>query len=72
MMHELPRFIIFHVDFFQRKYRVCVCVCTFNIVKEDDSLYTFAVQVLESYDRAYINMVRVQQLSELEEVCSDA
>lgn len=51
---------------------VCVCVCTFNIVKEDDSLYTFAVQVLESYDRAYINMVRVQQLSELEEVCSDA
>lgn len=28
-------------------------------------------QVLESYERAYSNMVRVQQLSELEEVCSD-
>lgn len=27
------------------------------------------MQVLESYDRAYSNMVRVQQLSELEEVC---
>lgn len=26
-------------------------------------------QVLESYDRAYSNMVRVQQLAELEEVC---
>jgi hypothetical protein len=28
-------------------------------------------QVLESYERAYSNMVRVQQLSELEEVCPD-
>lgn len=28
-------------------------------------------QVLESYDRAYSNMVRVQQLSELEEVRMD-
>lgn len=28
-------------------------------------------QVLESYDRAYSNMVRVQQLSELEEVHMD-
>lgn len=28
----------------------------------------FHFQVLESYERAYSNMVRVQQLSELEEV----
>ena len=27
-------------------------------------------QVLESYERAYSNMVRIQQLSELEEVSS--
>lgn len=32
------------------------------------SLVIYYDQVLESYDRAYSNMVRVQQLSELEEV----
>lgn len=30
--------------------------------------FFFILQVLESYERAYSNMVRVQQLSELEEV----
>jgi len=33
-------------------------------------VYLRLLQVLESYERAYSNMVRVQQLSELEEVRS--
>lgn len=32
-------------------------------------LFCFSWKVLESYEWAYSNMVRVQQLSELEEVC---
>lgn len=32
--------------------------------------FLYLLKVLESYERAYSNMVRVQQLSELEEVHS--
>jgi hypothetical protein len=42
----------------------------FFLIDYYDILRYFLLQVLESYERAYVNMIRVQQLSELEEVCS--
>lgn len=46
-------------------------VYNYKVIQHDVSVLNFvAIQVLESYERAYTNMVRVQQLSELEEVCS--
>lgn len=49
-------------------------VCSSNSSLYHDILFSLCDntcgQVLESYERAYNNMVRVQQLSELEEVFS--
>ena len=54
-----------------QNYTIAI-VCMLSILHSKVHVTLFsAIQVLESYERAYSNMVRVQQLSELEEVISD-
>lgn len=48
-----------------------IFIATFIHIWLIDNQTSLDFQVLESYERAYSNMVRVQQLSELEEVCPD-